>query len=91
MIEVVSFRTRARPMPVPMLDGKGWYRLATSAVRNFEESTQTHRSYIDMVGEDGPIRILVPVGVEWLDQQFAEATFCPVLFRNTDDETLLVG
>lgn len=91
LIRAVPLRVKATPMPAPMMTGKHWYWLAAMAITDYQASTEPHQSFVDMTGDHGLIRIAVAASIKWLDRYYAEAMFCPVLFRDETDMEALVG
>lgn len=90
VIRAVPFRTRARPMPARKMDRRNWYWMATEQITDYCESTDPNQCFVEMNGEEAPIRVAVSVSIDWLDREYAKATFCPGLFRDETDMENLV-
>jgi hypothetical protein len=67
---------QAKPLQVPMPDGRHWFCLATAAIVDFEEADWPGWSFIVMQGHAEPL--LVPASVPWLLSRYAQAMTCPV-------------
>lgn len=88
-LRAVPLRTKARPLQVPMMDRKHWYYMATADITGYEVSTDPDQCFIHMKKVAEPVAVWWPI--KYIDEQYAKAMFCPVLFRDETDMEALVG